>query len=198
MRIAKKKVLKFDELSDEVQEKVIQYFRENFFNYEWWDSVYEDAKEIGKRIGVDISNIYFSGFWSQGDGACFEGSYTYKKQAVKKVKEYAPKDEELYRIVVELQKIQKQVFYSITASVKQSGHYYHKYCTDINVDMAENIKQKKFAELEDAICELLRDFMDWIYQQLRVQCEYLTSEEAIKETIEANEYEFTADGKIWH
>ena len=42
--------------------------------------------------------------------------------------------------------------------------------------------------------EILEDYLI----MLRHEYEYQTSEEAVRETIEANEYEFTADGEIFH
>ena len=150
-------------------------------------------------IGIEIDNIYFSGFCSQGDGACFVGAYSYVKNGIKNVKEYAPKDTELHRIAEALQEIQKTCFYSISASVKHSGHYYHKYCTDIDVDFENENGLGDYydSEKEESIAELLRDFMEWIYRNLETENDYLTSEEAIIETIKANEYDFTEDGKIF-
>jgi hypothetical protein len=37
--------------------------------------------------------------------------------------------------------------------------------------------------------------MKWMYRQLEAEYEYLTSDEAITETIRSNEYEFTEDGR---
>jgi len=197
MRIVKTetKVYKYEELSDDAKQTALEKLSDINVDHEWWYD-YEDKKEIAKLMGIDIDNIYFSGFSSQGDGACFEGNYEYKKNSIKAVIDYAPQDVELHRIVKALQAVQKTAFYGITASVKHSGHYYHKYCTDISVDMPENIGQAKFSEIEDATIELLRDYMDWIYRQLQSEYDYQTSEEAILETIEANEYEFTEDGEL--
>lgn len=198
MRIKETKVYPFDELPEDAKEKAVEKLYDINVNYEWWDSVYEDAKEVGKLMGIDIDNIYFSGFSSQGDGACFEGDYEYKKNSVKAVMEFAPEDEELHRIVRELRDIQKKCFYSISANVKQSGHYSHKYCTNVSVDF-ENIYTANCYFNEghgDTITELLRDYMEWIYHRLEKEYEYLSSEDAIIETIKANEYEFTEDGKL--
>lgn len=46
----KVKVYQFDELSEEAKEKARGWFREGAFDYEWYDSTYEDAKEIGLEI----------------------------------------------------------------------------------------------------------------------------------------------------
>lgn len=40
-----------------------------------------------------------------------------------------------------------------------------------------------------------RTFADWIYRQLESEYEHVNSDESVAETIRANEYEFTADGK---
>ena len=186
-------VYKFDELPKETQEKAIEKLQDINTDYDWWDFVYEDAKECGKQFGVSIDKIYFSGFWSQGDGACFEGSYSFEKDGLEKIKSHAPKDEKLHRIAGELQKIQSANGNTVTATVKHSGHYYHSRCTDIDVFSNDEYATK---EVQESVTELLRDLMNWIYSQLEKEYEYQTSDEAIKETIEANDYDFTDDGKI--
>tara|TARA_R110001632_G_scaffold70752_1_gene164621 strand:- start:11022 stop:11612 length:591 start_codon:yes stop_codon:yes gene_type:complete len=187
-----KTVFTFDELSEEAKETAIEKNYDINTDYEWHEFIYEDAKTIGELMGINIDRIYFSGFASQGDGACFEGSYSYEKGSVKSVTEHAPKDQELHRIAQELQQLQQKHFYGLTAHVKQSGHYCHANCTQINVDSEYTPTNEDF---EDEIQELLKDYMNWIYSQLEKEYDYQTSEEAIKETIEANEYEFTEDGK---
>jgi hypothetical protein len=50
-------------------------------------------------------------------------------------------------------------------------------------------------EDEKELLKLMRDFADWIFHGLREEYEYQMSDESVDETLEANEYEFTADGK---
>ncbi len=191
MRTIETIVYTFDELTEEAQEKAIENLHDINTGHEWWDFVYEDSKEIAKLFGLDIEKIYFSGFSSQGDGACVEGSYYYKKGGLKAVKDYAPKDEELHQIVKDIQKAQKPFLYSYSAKIKQRGFYMHSGCTQFGCDY-----EYGNWEHEDDIEEALREFMDWIYSRLEKEYEYLTSKEAIKETIIANEYEFTEDGEL--
>jgi len=195
MRTVEKVVYKLNELPDNVQETAIEKFREFNLSYEWWDNVYYDVEEIGKLIGIEIDKIYFSGFCSQGDGACFEGSYYYQKQSVKKIMEYAPQDEDLHEIAKELYNIQRKYFYGLNARIKQSGHYMHEMCTQIDVYNDEGDYTP--TESNDSITESLRDFMRWIYKRLEDEHDYLQSDEAIKETIEANDYEFDIWGSIY-
>jgi len=189
-------VYKFEELSKESKEKAIEKLHDcNTDYYDWHDGTTEDAKQIAEILGIDITNIYFSGFYSQGDGACFEGSYEYKKGSVKAIKEYAPKDEKLHSIAEELFQLQKSHAYKISAKVVQSGHYNHSGCTDLTFYRDGESYWGNMIVDEEAFTEVLRSFMDWIYKALERQYDYLRSDEAIKETIEANEdWEFTVDG----
>ena len=189
MRIAETKVYQFDELGDNAKEKAREWYREGGFDYEWWDAVYEDVKTIGELMGIGIEQIYFAGFYNQGDGACFTGHYSYAKQAIAKVKEYAPEEYELHRIAKRLQDIQKPYFYQIHAEITHRGHDYHKYCSVIDIE-----RNNETVHL-DVLSEALRDFMDWIYRQLKIQWDYLSSNEEVDDTIRVNEYEFTKDGR---
>lgn len=191
-------VYKFEELTDEAKQNALEELHDINTDYDWWNFVYEDTKEAGKLIGIDIDTIYFSGFSSQGDGACFEGSYAYKKGSVKAIKEFNPNDEELHSIVESLCNIQKSAFYSLTAKVKQRGRYMHENCTDIDV-YDSRTDEGVYDEFGTAgeLTKALRAFMTWIYKRLEFTYDDLQSEEAIISTIEANEYEFTKDGKLY-
>ena len=115
------------------------------------------------------------------------------------VKEYAPKDAELHRIAKGLQEVQKKWFYGLVGSVKHQGHYYHEFCTV--VDVCKRDEQEWFStvpiEVQDELTDLLRDFMRWIYRTLQEEYEYLSSDEQVLEMLDANEYDFTEDGEIF-
>ena len=200
---------KFDELSPEAQQHALEeqsrFEAEDFYT----EFVYGDAATIADLFGLDIRQtretrmngehyyaptIYYSGFSCQGDGACFEGHYEYKKGALKAVKEYAGQDQELHRIVKALQEIQRKNFYQLTARTKHSGHYYHSGCMSVDVERQD--EKEMTADAEETVEECLRDFADWIYKQLGNEYDYRTGEEACREAIEANDYEFTEKGDM--
>lgn len=183
----------YDELEESAKKKAIEDLYDINTNFDWWDSVVDDAKQIGAIMGIEIENIYFSGFSSQGDGACFEGFYRYNKGSRKELKDYAPVDEKLHRIVQNLFDVQRRNFYALQARIKHSGHYYHKYCTDISVERDDGIEIT--SETEKRVTEILRDFMEWIYRTLEKEHDYLHTREAIEDTIQANDYKFTEEGK---
>ena len=189
MREKVTKVYTFEELSDDAKVKARAWYREGAFDYEWWEFVYEDAKQCAEIIGIDIDKIYFSGFWSQGDGACFEGSYKYKKGALKAIKEHAPKDTTLHGIALALQKEQKKHFYQLSAHTKQRGHYQHSGCMRVDV-------YNQDGEIDnDEITDQLRYFADWIYTRLEAEYDFMNADAQVDENIISSEYEFTEEGK---
>lgn len=198
-RTVSKEIYKFAELSEEAKEKARDWYRTGGLDYEWWDFVFEDAKTVGALLGIEIDNVYFSGFASQGDGAQFVGSYAYKRGALAAVKAYAPSDATLAGIAANLQDLQRRNFYALSASVSSRRHYSHEYCTDIAVYDERDHAYNGMAsdDAADGIAEFLRDFMHWIYKQLENEWEYLNSDESVDEAITANEYEFTADGELY-
>lgn len=75
-------------LSKERRSKLLEEYRNVNVEYDWWDGLFEGFVEQLTEIGITVDthevklmsgktrqdlSIYFSGFWSQGDGACFEG-----------------------------------------------------------------------------------------------------------------------------
>jgi len=195
MRIIALKVYKYDELSLKNQEKIRDRFRETQCEYDWWEFVYEDATTIGKILGIAIEDIYFSGFASQGDGCCFIGSYEFNPNWEKDLKAYAPQDEQLHEIGSALADCQSGDVLLEAKITKADHHYSHEGTVHIDVYDSEDSH-----EVDDpGISEALRDFMRWIYKQLEAEYEYQMSDEAVEETIKANEYEFCeGDLKIWH
>lgn len=184
------KVFKFEELNDKAKEKARQWYRDGIE----FEPEFEDAKTIGKMLGINISRVLYTGFYSQGDGACFEGSYSFVFDAIKNVKEYAPNDTKLFSIACQLDAIQSRHGNLLTASVTQTGRYYHSGCTEIQVLKNHNCVSP---ELNDKLAEILRSFMDWIYKQLEKDYDFQNSDEYIDESILANDYDFLESGKVF-
>ena len=189
-------VFTFDELSDEAKEKAREWYREGALDYEWWDGVYDTAKTAGACLGIDVDKIYFSGFWSQGDGACFTGSYAYRKGWRKALKAEFGGDAyaRLTTIGEALQAVQKPAFYKLAASVRHTGNSTHEYSTTIDVDTRDMPETGDRVD-EEALKYALRDFMRWIYRQLEAEHDWLMADEQVDESIRANEYTFTESGK---
>lgn len=177
------KIYSFDELPDEAKEYAIENMRtsESYLSYDWWDIIYEDATTIARLMGWDIGKIYFSGFWSQGDGACFEGSLEYKIGSYKNVTEYAPNDETIAFIAKKWQELQRKHFYALHATINQCGHYYHERSMSCDVEdtRIDNYWYNVPYESEKEILELCAEFAQWIYKNLEKHYDYLMSDEGI-------------------
>lgn len=209
MRKECKMVYTYDELDDSAKEKARQWYSEQVFNDSSdWEYVYEDAERMASIIGITIDDrpyktlggatrhepcIWFSGFSSQGDGACFEGTYRYKKGVVAAIKAECS-DEELIRIATALQAVQRKHFYKLRATCKHTGHYSHSGCMGVDVEHSED-QYRDLGDAEDDVRQLMRDFADWIYDQLEREYDYQTSDETVEETIVANAYEFYQSGE---
>ena len=204
MRTIEKTIYQFSELSEAAKEKAREWYRragdgDTCFS----ELVIEDAATIAELFGLDIRqellksgnyapSVLWRGFYSQGDGAAFAGKYSYKKGALKAVKEYAPIDTELHRIVKSLQKAQSTVFYRAECTTKASGFY--STCTAVDCSYVSDQYRALPVAVESAIVQAMRDFAAWIYRQLEAEYDYQNADEQIDEMIEANEYEFDDTG----
>jgi len=203
-------VYRLAELSDEAKDKARAWYREGGFDYDWYDAVYEDFQHIAVILGIDFKTrtirlmgggsrqeprIWFSGFLSQGDGACFEGYYAYRKNASAEIRAYAPKDAVLHGIADALQAVQRRNFYQLRAEASHRGRYQHEYCMAISVTRDSPTWQDMTVDAEEIVIEALRDLARWLYRQLEREYKYLTSDEMVDETIIANDYTFTGSGR---
>ena len=190
-RIHETILYKFDELSTESKEKAITSFQEDdsYLDYNWYEYTINDFKTILELIGYYDITCYFSGFHSQGDGACFSARFSRNKQCLEKVKSYCPKEEKILNII---EKIQSEIPLHEEYEIKHSGHYYHEYCTNVYY-LGDN---EKAEQLDERFLELSRQLMRILYEKLNTEYDYLNSDEAIIEYIKANDYEFTEDGEL--
>ena len=198
----------FDELSDRTKERAREWWRDCENNDFDTDYVIEDAQRMGAILGIEFDTrpvkllgggtrydpaVYWSGFSSQGDGACFEGRYRYTKGAAKAIRKEAPTDTRLHAIADALQDAQRAAFYRLEARCQHRGHYYHSGCMQVDVWDREN--EYSTSVDEEPIAQALRDFADWIYRQLETEHEWRMADEQVDDAITANEYTFDAEGR---
>ena len=202
-------VYRLDELGDKAKEAARAWYREGSLDHDWFESVYEDFERVCALLGVQLASrtvrlygggsrqkpcIWFSGFWSQGDGACFEGSYSHAKDAGRQIRAYAPQDRELHRIADALQAVQRRNFYQLCATIAHRGRYYHEYSLTIDVERRSLSGQGPTNDAEELVADAMRDLARWLYGQLEREYEYQTSDAVVDELIAANDYTFTQAG----
>ena len=206
----------FDELDERAKQKAREaYISDDYPGYEWWDSTYEDAVRMGALMGVNINHrsrktmggkiirepeIHFSGFSSQGDGACFNGDYRFVPDAVKNIQQETT-DEELLRIAQELtthqmtRRLLGREYFG--ASITTSGNYSHSGTMRVELimpDDEDDVDRQPYLTMEDDMTQLMRSFADWIYKNLEAEYDYLCSDEYVDECLA--EESFDEDGEI--
>ena len=214
-----KEVYTFEELDESAKEKAREWWRKGALDYDWWQWTYDDFERICEVLGVEIAQnrpninhgkgkqLWFSGFYSQGDGACFAGTYTYKKGSCKAIRALRPMDEELHRIADTLRDLQRVVFYDAYVSITQDGRYSHPGTMSASIEPYAEVAYPQISnacyfptafqeKLTDDFLEALRDLAHWLYRTLEREHDYLLSDESVDESIRINEYEFTSDGRI--
>jgi hypothetical protein len=175
--------------------------------HDWWGDVYYDFRQICEIIGIDLDKgePSFTGFWSQGDGASFTGKYRayaswvqgklitrYYETAPAKIREHAPNDEELHRIADELCMLSR-IYFPIFISISRFGSssYVHEHTMNCYVEPMGGDPDDWAEEVHAAVQEqgalLMRDLARWLYRTLEKEYDYLTSDEAVWEAIQANE-----------
>ena len=205
-RTIETEIYQFDELSDKAKEQARNWYREaSSGDNGFADFVLEDAATIADLLGIKLNQhavtlmnnsvryepvIYWSGFSSQGDGACFEGYWYYKPDCLAAVMAHAPQDEKLHAIARDLQ----GHGLGFAATIRHTGRYYHAYSMEIDIEPTEDEGEPAAKETANVLKEAFVDFADWIYRQLEQEYVYQNSDEQIDETIRANEYEFNANG----
>ena len=186
----------------EAQQALIDRYRDINTDHEWWESTYERFKERMDAIGIHVHRMYFSGFWSQGDGACFEGHVSD------------------WGLFLKSLGITNDVLVEFACNhwsfgVEHRGRYYHEEFTYLHTDMpnpaAEDdewfieryspygvsdfrsvawlavLRGFDFPAMEETFRDAFKDHMRQLYKDLEAEYDYLTSDEVVWEAIVANE-----------
>lgn len=211
----------FNELEDDAKEKAREWYRSLQGTDTFWsETVIDDADTALALCGFFIHRargsrvtpaIYFSGFWSQGDGACFEGSWHPESIDVEKIRtEYPAQYErdgvthqcesntELLRIAEEsarLSTLDPAGLVSWTCKPDLSSSHENSVRFDYNDERNEDDDGNMPEDIEDAHKQNARDAMRWVYRNLEREWEWFNSDEQVDESIRANGYEFTKEGK---
>ena len=169
MRTIETKAYTFSELSEDAKQKAIESLYDINVDYEWWESIYEDAG----RIGLEIDGFGLD------RGLHASGGLTLSALEVAQniINEHGEKCD-TYKLAQDFLNEHAPIF------------------SDYMNEESENYESK---ELEDDMAyledEFTKDLLNEYASILQKEYEYLTSDEAISQTIEANGYEFTAGGQ---
>lgn len=162
----------FDELSDKAKDVARNWYREGALDYEWWDSIYEDAARVGLEItsfDADRGNS-ITGDFTRGSENCAELI----------LKEHG-KDTDTYKLAAEF------------LPERQALQ------TEFDSDDDDNEDRRSTRVIDGAIVDLEDEFKRAVLEEylsmLKQEVEYMMEDEQVDESIRANEYEFLSNGK---
>ena len=166
-------VYPFDELSEDAKENAIQESWDINLFYEWWEFTLEDAAQAKLKIAE----------FELGRGAYCHGEFIeYAKDTAAAIIENHGEDCETHKTAMEF--------------MRESAELSIVYPVKLDDDGFDDNESGRDAEQEELDDEFLKSILEDYRIMLQKEYEYLGSEDAIIETIKANEYEFTEDGKL--
>jgi hypothetical protein len=198
--ITKTTVYTFDELSPESQARALDDNRYRDIESDYWsECIIEDAISDLDALGFTQAKIQFSGFSCQGDGACFDARIDFEK-----ILEHIDYPIRRKALLLSLwndghitMKIERTSF---------ANHYSHERTRYVEGSL--DICSLRNCEAYRRIDDLVRDVRDRIeelrlaqaksvYRKLEEHYFYLTSDEAVRESLTSNELLFTVSGRIF-
>jgi hypothetical protein len=185
--------------SDLSKQEIVDKYRHFNVEHDWWDYIYEDFVEYVEEKGISTTtkDMSFTGFWSQGDGASYEGTiHSSDMKRFMDAHDLSTQYESAY-FFAELE----QIYVTIN---RTSSHYCHSHTMRISLSdeiwddygegsvrsevyqVMERDFNNNFQALEKRIEEICRGYADELYHRLQEEYEYQTSDEVVIEALEAN------------
>lgn len=183
----------FNELNEEAKAKALETHNHILVDdNDWHDPLLEGFKEDMEAIGFADVKPGYSGFWSQGDGACFTC------QSVDLVKVFEHMKSINYNDIPKAWAGAANKG-SLTGSIiKLHPQYSHSNTIRACVDYSGSPRQLPGSELDQievVLTAYVRDLSDKLYADLEIQYDAETSEEAVGTELEEREYLFTEEGQ---
>jgi hypothetical protein len=216
----------YEQLDDNAKEKVKAWWYEHGLWDRWYEDTYEQFKEEGYELGFLIGKMYFSGFYSQGDGASWSGQIDIVAWLRAHTEDSIAREAWIQLI--------NEGWAEKHMPVGQSGRYCHSGTMSVaywdgmigdpesiqdlepshqlmqqesifkgmnaldllNLITSSDFQYKSMADIADALKESAMDYADKLYEQLRGEYEYLTSEENLIESCDANDWQFNNEGEM--
>ncbi|WGL32893.1 hypothetical protein JDPAHGNP_00140 [Escherichia phage S127 BCL3] len=188
--------LSFDVLTDEQKEKAVEMVREreehsgdNFFA----ESVIEYYKEyVFPEYGLEDTEVHWSGFWCQGDGASISAENVDLEKFLRKVKSLTK-----FRSIRHLFGTMHDG--ELSASVERDPYSRHSHENTVSgyIDttwLNLTAKQEsKVEELEELITETVREISRKVYVDLENAYDEQFAVETLIDLIQANDWRFDVD-----
>jgi hypothetical protein len=182
---------KFSELSEEAKQVAINWYRDG----NQWDLLpffADECNETLEESGFVGAKVSYSLSWCQGDGLSFNADYYNKLEELFLAELGAGKE----RTAKLLADSCNQVFKG------NNGRYSYASASDVDLYIDGNHNELNNINATvgivlSALEDLYMDTCKKLEKQGYAEIEWQNSDEAIIESIEANDYDFLENGKIW-
>ncbi len=198
MRTQEINIYEFKELNKDAKLRAIEANRDIEIEYDWYAYTYELFTEEAQVLGIKISDMWFSGFYSQGDGACFEGSYEYSPTGLNASKENEVSNIINNGVIERLYTLQSKYDNRVCCpiSVLSSNYYHSKTMTLGDIEGVSHLADLEYITLEKELLLIFQDMADCLHNRLESEHEYLTSDAVVSECLINNDIEFLGDGSV--
>lgn len=183
----------------ERQMALIDTHREINVDYDWWDCTYDDFRNDMEAVGIEVKDMNFTGFCSQGDGASFTGYISDNKLFFEK-----------HNLTEGYPWMTKLMSHGggFALSIERTSHrHVHEYTVGVDLSYTDNFRnvlpddgvraavieqwdehlEAEYNTICDAVTEIIRDHCRDLYRSLEETYDYLTSVEAVWDAIVVNE-----------
>lgn len=192
--------MKYSELSDEAKRKALEWGREAQSEDSWFsECVTEDWKATLEYLGFYGVDVLWTGFYSQGDGACFVGNWQDKYVCFDRLVEYLGVERaesmDCYGFFRKIEALRGMgAIEPHYVALRHKGLYSHKHSVTYDYDIPE-AEDDTIPDFESDFKEACQSLMEDIYSDLEKEYDYQMSDEAVAEMLEVNEFDFNEKGE---
>ena len=199
MRVKQVERYLFSELDDDGKERARESYRRSFDFQLHAECTIEEWEERLTAEGWSVPKygtltIYYSGFWSQGDGAHFISDSVDLERLARAMVDSGELDDDDAIMVQRL--LVYDVLGEFSANFRTIGRYSHEgsVYAELNGYTGRELVDLAVAQFADLLDEFRRDRCREIYRALETEYEYQTSDEVIDEWLSESGNEYDENG----
>jgi hypothetical protein len=208
--VTERLVYTFEELSDKAKQKARQWWMQAGGNEWWWTNVLEDAERMASLLGIQIEKQSWKAgglhsclpiiYFSLDENSCvFKGVYRIAPDAYEKIDAACGgADQTLLHLAGHLTAMQTMAVlkYGTTweADIVPISRERALSCDTRLLDFDGTLDDQTYRQADHDFGVVFSDLCQWIKGNLRVEQEWVESDEYIDDCLIANEYEFDEDG----
>ena len=177
----------------------------------WAEPIEEDFKKICSFFGIENVKTYWDVSYTQGCGASFTGECYPEDINIKGLKEYAPQNKELHNLIDNFENVLSEAvnfcykdencdcdeciennkinFIDINRCKNLLYCHSNTMCVESFSDNGKIYDDK----INDELKFIFSDLADWLFDKLRTEFDYITSEEYLLNYIIDNEIEISEE-----